>query len=748
MKSSRSIGALCAATVFQMILPDAFAQESEADTSGAGFLEEIVVTSRRTEESLQDVPISITAYSSEDIMARRLADIEDIALNTPNVHFTRNLGLAIVAIRGFSDDEVVATADPLVGIYVDGVYVPRMQGALLEMVQAERVEVLKGPQGVFFGKNTVGGAINIVSQQPQGEGAGYLQGTAGTDGRLNFQASYDLGVSDDLAVMLTAMHKGRDCLLRRANDNACVDNEDINLYRAYANYQPSDDFRAALILSGTYDDSHSQVFGMTEIEEPTGLFVNLYNGYRQLEDASLPPFEPVGLGQPFVAEGNSPTEDLVRTETGSLQLEWALSENVSLRSTSAYTDFESRAFIEFDVFRETVFHNEPNITLSQALSQELILDGRALQGKLNWLAGLYYFREEAETTTNLRLTPNFATGGWSQYIDSQVDSLGGFGHLTLDIGDRWSLSVGVRHTTEDRSFSARGDLFADPGGNTFLAPVSNEDTWNAWTPRLSLNFVPADHIMIYGSVSEGFRSGGFHGNTTVADPLRVRYDPEYVKNYEIGLKSFWGNRATVNSSVYFMDYTDKHFLYILATGGIPISVRGNAAAAEIRGFEADLTIALTDNLRVDAGFARNRPEYTALRPDALGIRLSLDSPFMYTPERSVNVGVQYTAPNFAGRGEASFRLDANYKSRIYFNTVVEEIEHPTCGKYNSQDPVTKTNVRALFRPHASGWSFALYGHNITDEIIWERNLCIPGTGWDTASYGQPREVGLEVRFDF
>ena len=132
MKSSRSIGALCAATMFQMILPDAFAQESEADTNGAGLLEEIVVTSRRTEESLQDVPISITAYSSEDIVARRLADIEDIALNTPNVHFTRNLGLAIVAIRGFSDDEVVATADPLVGIYVDGVYVPRMQGALLE----------------------------------------------------------------------------------------------------------------------------------------------------------------------------------------------------------------------------------------------------------------------------------------------------------------------------------------------------------------------------------------------------------------------------------------------------------------------------------------------------------------------------------------------------------------------------------------------------------------------------------------
>ena len=747
MKSSSSFSTLCAALAFQVSFCGAIAQESAPDSNATSLLEEIVVTSRRTEESIQDVPISITAYSSADIEARRLADIEDIALNTPNVHFTRNLGLAIVAIRGFSDDEVVATADPLVGIYVDGVYVPRMQGALLEMVQAERVEVLKGPQGVFYGKNTVGGAINIVSQQPRGEGAGYVQGTVGTDGRLNFQASYDFGLSDDFSLMLTGMHKGRDCLLRRVNDNACVDNEDIKLFRAYANYQPSEDFRAALILSGTYDDSHSQVFGMTEIEEPTGLFVNLYNGHRAT-DPTLPPFEPVGLGEPFVAEGDSPTEDLVSTEIVSLQLEWALSDDVSLRSTSAYTDFESHAFIEFDVFRETVFHNEPNVTLSDAFSQELILDGRALQGRFNWLAGLYYFNEEAETITNLRLTPNFATGGWSQYIDSEVDSLGVFGHLTVDFAERLSFSAGARYTTEDRSFSARGDLFADPGGNAFLAPVSNEDTWNAWTPRVSLNFVPSDSLMIYGSVSEGFRSGGFHGNTTVADPLRVRYDPELVTNYEIGLKSTWGERAALSSAVYFMDYKDKHFLYILATGGIPISVRGNAAAAEIRGLEADLTVAVTDNLRVDIGLANNRPEYTALREDALGIRLSLDSPFMYTPERTANLGVQYTVPNFGRWGEASFRLDANYKSRIYFNTVVEEIEHTQCGRYNSQDPVTKINTRAHFRPRGSDWNVTLYGYNITNEIIWERNLCIPGTGWDTASYGQPREVGVEVRFDF
>lgn len=747
MKSLSPTRALCATFLLQLFLSGALAQEPGEGAEAAPLLEEIVVTSRRIEESIQNVPISITAFSSAEIEARRLTDIEDIALNVSNVSFSRNLGQAIIAIRGFSDDEVVATADPLVGIYVDGVYVPRMQGALLEMVHAERVEVLEGPQGVFFGKNTVGGAINIVSQQPRGDGVGYVRATAGTDGRLNLQASYDLGISDKLSLMLTGMHKSRDCLLNRVNDGACVDDENVKLFRAYADYQPSDDFRAALIVSASYDDSHAQVYGMNVVEEPDGLFVNLYNEHRET-DPTLPPFEPAGVGQPYVAEGDSATDDEIRTESVSLQLEWALSDNVSLRSTSAYTDFASYANIEFDVFRETVFHNEPNITLSESLSQELILDGQALHGRLSWLAGVYYFREEAETTTNLRSTPNFATGGWSQFIDSDVESMGSFGHLTLDLTELLSLSGGVRYTSEDRSFSARGDMFADPGGNGFLAPTSNGDGWDAWTPKVSLNFHPSQDILVYGSISKGFRSGGFHGNTTVADPSLARYDPEEVTNYEVGLKSTWGNRLVFNSAVYFMDYTDKQFLYILATGGVPISVRGNAAAAEILGIEADLTLALTDNLRVDASFAYNRPEYTKLRADALGIRLSLDSPFMYTPDRTATLGVQYTAPNFVGKGEALFRADANYKGRIYFNTVIEELEHPVCGRYNSQDPTTKINASVQFTPHGSNLSYTLYGHNITDEVIWERNLCIPGTGFDLASHGQPREVGLEVRFEF
>ena len=747
MNSVVSTKILCTIILLPMSICGALAEESGEGPEAAPLPEEIVVTARRKEESIQEVPISITAFSSDEIEARRLADIEDIALNSANVHFSRNLGLAFVAIRGFSDDEVVATADPLVGIYVDGVYVPRLQGALMEMVQAERVEVLKGPQGVFFGKNTVGGAINIVSQRPTGQGGGYLQATAGSDGRLNFQASTDFALTENTSLMLTGMFKRRDCLLRRVNDDACVDDEDVKSFRAYADYQPNDDFRAALILNATYDDSHSQVYGMNVIEDPPGLFVSFYNIHREA-NPTLPPFEPVGVGKPFVAEGDTPTEDEIKTESASLQLQWALSDSLDLRATSAFTDFESQAYVEFDAFRETVFQHEPLITLSKSYSQELILDGQALQGRLAWLAGLYFFSEEAETINYLPLTPSFAAGGWVQYIESEVESLGVFGHATLDLSDRLSLALGARYTTDDRSFSARGDLLIGPGENGFLAPTSNQDTWDAFTPKVSLNFHPSENLMLYGSVSEGFRSGGFHGNTTVANADAARYDPEEVINYEVGIKYSWGRRAVFNSAVYFMDYTEKQILYILATGDVPISVRGNAAAAELLGIEADLTLAVTDNLRVDASFAYNDPEYTKLRPDALGVRISLDSPFMYTPKGTANLGIEYTLADLVGKGEARLRVDANYKSRIYFNSVKAELEHPVCGRYNSQDPTTKFNASFRFKPHGSDMTFTLYGHNITDEIIWERNLCIPGTGWDLANYGQPREVGFEVRFDF
>ena len=727
-----------------LIADDTYAEDAAGPS--AAVLEEILVTARRKEESLQNVPMSVTAFSGADIEARGILNLSDVALSVPNVNFSKNIGIAVVSIRGIADEDLLVTADPLVGIYVDGVYLARLQGGFLDIVDAERIEVLKGPQGTLFGKNTIGGAINIVSKVPEGEGTGYVKAQAGEDGRFNLQGLYDFGVHEDLSVTINGMYKSRGCLVRRESDDACLDDEDVRLIRAYANYQPNDGFRAALILDGTWDDSHSQVMGITAYE-PAGLFEFFYDLDR-LGDPTLPPYAPVGLDKYSVTDGNAPTDERLRSYGVALQLEWALSDSTTLRSTTAYRDFEAIAFIEFDNFAATIFQNDGFETFSETFSQELILEGSA--DRLEWLLGAYYFGEDGDNNSKIRVANSFATGGWNQFISSEVDSISGFAHLSFSVTDRVRLSGGARYTSEDREFSAAGDLVGLPPGNRLFQPLVGDDgSWDAWSPKVTLDFTPTDSMLVYGTVSRGFRSGGFNGNTTSSDPDLNRYDPEFVTNYEIGLKANWSRRVTLDAAVYYMKYKDKQFSFQIAQpGGAPVAVKGNAAAAELIGVEVGLRAALTEYWLLEVGFAYNDSEYTKVRDDALGLRITLDSPFQYAPKRTANLSLQYLNPDLGGVGAASFRVDAAYKSRIYYNTVRSEIEHALFGPSNFQDDYVKLNARINFAPHNANWSTTLYAVNLTNKVVTDFNLGIPGFSFDRASYGQPREVGIEVRYDF
>ena len=713
-------------------------------------LEEITVTARKVEENLQDVPISVVALSSSDIAARGLENLEDLALHVPNVNFSQWTGQAIISVRGIADQEHFVTSDPLVGVYVDGVYIARQQGGLLDLIDLERIEVLKGPQGTLFGKNTVGGAISVHSKKPQGEGDGYLKVTAGEDERMNFQGSYDFAITDDLSLSLSGLYKNRDCLLRRENDNACMGDEDIKVFRAHANYEPSDAFSAALILDGSWNDSHSQVNGVNVVD-PAGFFFFFYNLARAT-DPTLPVYDPVGLGEPFVAEGNSPTDDDIQSLGASLQLEWDISDNLTVRSLTAYREFDAKANIEYDAFRATIFENTPLYTFSDQFSQELVLEGRAFDDQLNWLAGMYYFYEDARTDQTIRLPSSAFLGGFKVDPNSEAESISGFGHISYNLTERIRVSGGVRYTSETREFDSKASFLVAPGENGFLSPVSNKDTFTAWTPKITLDYKPSNDILLYASLSRGFRSGGFNGQTSQSDPNFVSFDPEYVLNYELGFKStLWDQRIIFNTSAYFLDYTDKQFAFQILDPEDNtkfISVRDNAAKAEVIGVETDLKVALTEKLKLEAGFAFNDSEYTDLRDDAVGLKITLDSPFLYAPKYTANLAVQYMEPDFAGIGSTSLRVDTSYKSRIYFNDSVAELEDPFCGPLNYQDDYGIVNARITFSPHNTNWTLTAYGDNLTDKIIYSRAYCQVGSGFDTPSYGLPREVGVEVRFDF
>ena len=734
-----------------LLFVSVFCMAVNGNEEAAGFaLEEIIVTARKTEENLQDVPLSVTALNNADIEARGLTDLEGLALHVPNMNFSQWNGQGIISVRGIADQEHFVTSDPLVGMYVDGVYIARQQGALLDLVALERIEVLKGPQGTLFGKNTVGGAVSIHSKKPRGEGDGYVKVTAGENERINFQGSYDFGISENLSLSLSGLYKTRDCLLRRENDNACLGDEDVKVIRAYANYEPVENFTASLIVDGIWDDSHSQVTGVNVVD-PGGFFISLYDSARA-DDTALPAYSPMGMGEPFMAEGNGSTEDDIRSLGASLQLEWDVSDNLTVRSITAYREFDAKANIEYDSFRAIVFENYPLYTISDQFSQELVFEGRTYDERLNWLAGMYYFHEDARTDQTIRLPDSFFQGGFNIVTNSEAESISGFGHLSYELTERVRISGGVRYTSETREFKSWADLLVEPGGYGFNKPVSGKETFTAWTPKGTLDFKPTDDLLLYASISRGFRSGGFNGQTTQSDPDFVTFEPEFALNYEIGFKStLWDQRIIFNASAFYLDYKDRQFAFQVVDPddtSTLVSVRDNAAGAEVKGVEVDIKMALAEKLRFEAGFAFNDSEYTDLREDAVGLRVSLDSPFLYAPKYTANFAVQYTEPEFAGLGSASFRVDTAYKSRIYFNDSVAELSDPFCGPYNSQDEYAIVNARVIFSPRNTNLSLTFYGNNLSDKIIFSRNLCIPGTGFDTPSYGQPRELGAELRYDF
>ena len=268
------------------------------------------------------------------------------------------------------------------------------------------------------------------------------------------------------------------------------------------------------------------------------------------------------MGKPFVAEGNGPTDDYIRSLGASLQLEWDVSNTLRARSITAYREFDAKAHIEYDSFRATVFENNPVYTLSDQFSQELILEGRAFVDQVNWLAGVYYFSEDALTDQTIRLPSSLFLGGFNPVTSSETESISGFGHVSYELTQSIRVSGGARYTSETREFEAGVDFLDAPGEKGFVKPVSAKKTFTAWTPKFTLDYRPVRDVMLYASVSKGFRSGGFNGQTAQSDPNFVAFDPEFALNYELGFKStLWNKRIMFNASGYFIDYTDKQFAF-------------------------------------------------------------------------------------------------------------------------------------------------------------------------------------------
>ena len=691
--------------------------QATAPNTPPSVLEEITVTARKREESLQATPISITAFSGESLEKRAMTRIDQIESRSPNLVFQNNPSFggasstAAIYLRGVGQKEFLPTTEPGVGLYLDGVYIARSVGAILDLVDVERIEVLRGPQGTLFGRNTIGGAISVVSKEP-GPKRGFSGSlTTGRYGRLDVKASGSFPLGRELTVSLGGARIARDGYVVRVGDDRDLGDENKLAARMQIRWLPSDNAEISLSFDGTRARENGPAMELLGVDfssrqfNPSGLpllppgsppsagayatnppfdaptdnfallnnYVAFFLGGQPCLSAFGQPYDPQGSrGNPacysessYVLPRGSDAgtarsfSDLDLWGT-SLTIDWTFG-GASLRSISAYRHLDSEFARDGDHSPLTLTHFFDSLTQKQ-FSQELQLQGLSTHDRLNWITGLYWFIEEGNNVNLLEFTPvDFRSGG-----DFRTDSYAAFAQASYDLSDAWSFTGGLRFTRDRKSFFPDQVIFAnrtpDPSlsaGTRILPPIEVDDTFSEWTPMINAAYEWNPDFLGYVSVSRGFKSGGFVQR--VFPPLQATpsFEPETATVYEVGAK--WtsaGGSARINSAIFYTDYTDLQIQVFTAVA----PVTKNAASARIAGMEVEALFASGSGWQLELGAGFLDPKFKEVDPQATEI--SAASELERISRWSLNAGL---SRSFALDSAATLepRIDACYRSKFY-----------------------------------------------------------------------------------
>ena len=707
----------------------------------AAALEEIVVTARKREESLQETPISVTAFSADALQQANMIDLRDIGKYTPGMSFTSyGMGSSeagAMFLRGIGQSDHMVTTDPGVGLYIDGVYVGRNQGAALDLLDLERVEVLRGPQGTLFGKNTIGGAVNLVSRKPGMENGGEVELTVGDNGRFNVLAAGELALGERTALRAGLQSKKRDGVGEQIFTGDESGDEDSLSARAQLFWQGD-----AAEFSLAADMSRARQAAMPHSFYAHASWLGISTCYAR--GAGAQPYVPCPSGvegDPF----DSYSLDDLDTEQDLFGLSatwsWDFNDRLSLKSITAYRDMEYLGNLEFDGAPQVVIHYLES-GKSDQFSQEFQLVGQNEAGTLNWIAGAYYFTEDGY---NLQDDDQF--GALDQRrSDVETSSYALFGQGTLDLTERVSLTAGLRYTKEDkdyevvyRSLDANGQHTLNEQGQPVyrVAPTSLEDAWSAVSGTASIQYKLAEEAMLYATYSRGFRSGGFAARPSRPSSVGV-YDPEYVDMYEVGLKAdALGNRLRANIALYTSDY-DDYQAQVNALADAFDTRTLNAAKAEIDGLELELTALLSANARVLGSFSYTDAQIAKVDIDpSLNANFAKGSRLPYVSKYSYSISPQVDLP-MPGGGSLLLRADYAYRS-AFFGQIANAPEERE-GGYGL------FNARVEYLSPDENWSLAAYGINLADKKYTRVRNYFPGfigfALWNT----DRREFGIKARY--
>ena len=620
--SSLTVSAAVRAALLGMPLVAGAAGANPAAAGASGQLEEITVTAQRREESLQVAPISVTAIDPATLERRQMLDTKQIVFNVPNLTGNNNVGQTTATtffLRGVGTTENLATADTSVGLYVDDVYVARQAVNNFSLVDIERIEVLRGPQGTLYGRNSNGGAIKIVTKKPSATPEATVSATIGNYERWEVKLGGNTPITDRLFVRANFLTQQADGYVRNLTLNKDVNDTDYTGGRVAFRALPSDAVTLDLALDYARDQTNggyaSDIAG--RLRPRTSSLYDVVSGVENSGDA--------------------------KTFGASFNARWDISETLNLVSISGYRKVDQDLVLDLSdqpVTLYTLFQDQS----ARQYSQEFQLNG-GVGDALRYVVGAYWFDEHADVdmTDATRASPTAAQARFNKVFTVDVESLAGFGQVEYTVG-AFTFLAGIRYTRDEKVLDIRqvstapGPLFnfdtaALNARGAAGQNISTDRTFTKTTPKAGVNWKINDDHFAYLSYTEGFRSGAWTGRALRADQY-VNANPEDVESWEVGLKSTLADgRIRWNNSLFRMDYTDL-FNTLQIAGVFTIQT----ADAQIQGLESEFTWRATPWLDLFANVGYLDTEYKGSRPANLAPELQR------SPETQFKVGFSVDYP--------------------------------------------------------------------------------------------------------
>ncbi|MDQ0010505.1 iron complex outermembrane receptor protein [Luteibacter jiangsuensis] len=727
--------------------------EAKKKQQEATQLTEVTVSARRREESLEKVPVAVSAFSEEDMKDLQATSIDGLQGAVPNMNIVQGRGSSSsvnIFIRGIGQPDALQTFDPGVGMYVDDVYYSRIQGALISLFDVDHVEVLRGPQGTLYGKNSTGGAVKVVTKNPGATPEGSVEATFGNYGRREgrFYGSTPLGKDGAWSASLAGAITRNDGYVHDYSGHD-FNNDDTKSIRGKLRFHPSDTFDGVLALDYTKMDTAltlgQPVSRLTRTDLVLGtvtlLQPNLDEKYNFHTRTSFPSND----GQELTHKGVA------------LNMNWKLSDQWNLKSITAYRKLDSESYIDIDASQFELGDVFVGFHQKQA-SQELQLafdNGSNLQS----VFGAYFLRENVPSTQYAFADDLFAIAGRTVPFlrtigdDLTTKSWAGFAHVNWEFVPSWTLAAGIRYSRESKDYDRTTSTFwgAPLAALNETVPLARNKDWTAWTPTVSLQKQFDPQTMWYVSASRGFKSGGFNGRAnSAAEAKTAEFDPEYVWTFETGLKlRSADNRLQANLAAFHSNYKDFQARVseiqnpgsLTPTFAFPVI---NAAKLKMDGFEAEGVALVGEGTRLSTQIGYLKAKYdrfddARLDPSNPQYNPTIHDHVPFSPKWTARVAATQTF-NLAG-GALTVGADASYRTETWLSV----------DNYAalSQKAYTLVGAFGIFDSGDGHWQFRAGVRNATNKVYKTDGQEFSSVGnIRTAYYGMPRNYYASVRYNF